>query len=51
MCGADMTIDHAFVCPCGGYPIARHNEIRNILVEAMSEVVRDVDLEPGPFTI
>ena len=46
VCGQSLTIDHAFTCPCGGYPIAQHNEIRDVLAEAMSEVVPDVTKEP-----
>ena len=41
-----MTVDHAFTCPCGGYPIARHNEVRDILAGAVAEAVKDVDTEP-----
>ena len=41
-----MSIDHAFTCPCGGYTIARHNELRDILADAIAEVVKDVDTEP-----
>ena len=46
VCGATMTTDHAHICPCGGYPIARHNEVRDVLAGAVSEAVRDVDTEP-----
>ena len=46
VCGAMMSIDHAFTCPCGGYTIARHNELRDILADAIAEVVKDVDTEP-----
>ena len=27
VCGADMTVDHAFTCSSGGYQIAGHNEV------------------------
>ena len=46
VCGKDATIDHAMVCPTGGYPSARHNELRDVLAGIMSEVVRDVETEP-----
>ena len=46
VCGAEMTPDHALSCPCGGYPSARHNEIRDVLAEVMRSVVHDVELEP-----
>ena len=42
-----MTTDHALTCPCGGYPIARHNEVRNILADTIREVLPDVELEPA----
>ena len=45
-CGEALTIHHAFVCPVGGYPSARHNELRDLLAAALGEVVSDVELEP-----
>ena len=46
VCGKDMTSHHAMTCPCGGYPTQRHNEVRDLLAGAMSEVAYDVELEP-----
>ena len=46
VCGAANTIDHAMMCPAGGYPMARHNEIRDLLADVMREAVRDVEVEP-----
>ena len=46
VCDVEMTIDNAFVCPCGAYRIARHNNVRDELVGAVSEIVKDVDIEP-----
>ena len=46
VCGADMTIDHAMTCPTGGYPTCRHNNIRDIVAEALAEVCTDVEREP-----
>ena len=45
-CGEALTIHHAFVCPAGGYPSAKHNELRDLLAAALGEVVSDVELEP-----
>ena len=47
-----MKIDHALTCPCGGYPIARHNEVRDVIADVMREVVSDVEVEPQllPYT-
>ena len=41
-----MTLDHAFACPAGGYPSARHNEIRDLMANVMREVLPDVEIEP-----
>ena len=46
VCGEGMTMDHAMTCPSGGYPIARHNEIRDVIAEVLREVVHDVEIEP-----
>ena len=46
VCGRDMTTAHAFSCPCGGYPSARHDEVCRVVADAMSEVLRDVEVEP-----
>ena len=51
VCGADLSTDHAMVCPCGGYPTARHNEIRDLIAELLRSVSPDVAIEPNllPF--
>lgn len=46
VCGSDLTIDHALVCPCGGYPAARHDEIRDVIADVLQEVNTDVEIEP-----
>ena len=43
---ASFTVDHAFTCPHGGYPILRHNEIRDITAQLMSEVCPNMATEP-----
>ena len=45
-CGLDFTIDHAMICKKGGFPILRHNEIRNITADLLKEVCHDVAVEP-----
>ena len=49
-CGAKFTVDHAFTCSRGGFPILRHNEIRdltaNLLTEVCHEVITEQDLQP-----
>ncbi len=34
------------ICPHGGLPIVRHNEIRDIMVDWISEVCHDVEKQP-----
>ena len=46
VCGAQFSIEHALNCPCGGFPSIRHNEIRDITAELMSEVCHGVGTEP-----
>ena len=45
-CGANFTVEHAFSCPRGGFPSIRHNEIRDITANLLSEVCNDVRVEP-----
>ena len=33
-------------CPCGGYPTARHNEVRDLLAAVVGEVFPNVEVEP-----
>ena len=46
VCGHDMTTHHAFTCPSGGYPSARHDEVCRVIADTMGEVLHDVELEP-----
>ena len=39
-------MEHALSCPFGGYPIVRHNEIRNLTANLLSEVCHNVTIEP-----
>jgi len=45
-CGKDFTTDHAMTCATGGYPTCRHDNIRDVLSEALSSVCCDVQTEP-----
>ena len=45
-CGKAFSTDHAMTCPSGGLPIARHNEIRDITAQCLTEVCTDVEKEP-----
>ena len=47
VCGMPMSTAHAFTCPTGGYPTARHNEVRDLLAGIISEAgLSDVEVEP-----
>jgi hypothetical protein len=46
VCGADFTIDHTMICKKGGFITHRHNELRDVTAEMLSEVCHDVNTEP-----
>ena len=46
VCGTDFTTDHAMICPVGGYPTIRHNELRDLMGSLLSEVCHNVAVEP-----
>ena len=45
-CGKTFTVEHALSCPKGGLPTVRHNEIRDLTTNLLSEVCKDVRIEP-----
>ena len=45
-CGKKFTVEHAFSCPCGGFPSLRHNDIRDITADFLTEVSPSVSVEP-----
>ena len=45
-CGKVFTVEHALSCPKGGFPILRHNEIRDFTASLLTEVCHDVQVEP-----
>ena len=46
VCGSSLTADHAMTCPAGGYPIARHNHVRDVVADVMRSAFHDVETEP-----
>ena len=44
--GTSFTVEHAFTYSHGGYPTFRHNEIRNLTAQLMSEVCPNASTEP-----
>ena len=45
-CGNGMTVEHALSCAKGGFPTIRHNEIRDLTANLLTEVCNDVRIEP-----
>lgn len=45
-CGAAFSVDHAMICHKGGLPSLRHNEIRDLTAEFLSETSHCVSIEP-----
>ena len=45
-CGKKFTVDHSMICKKGGFVCQRHNEVRDITFEFMSEVCKKVEIEP-----
>ena len=45
-CGRSFSIDHALSCNRGGFPILRHNKLRDLTRELLSEVCHNVSTEP-----
>ena len=46
VCGSVFSTDHAMICSHGGLTITRHNDIRDITANWLSEVYRNVEREP-----
>ena len=45
-CGTSFSVQHALSCPKGGFPTLRHNELRDLTAELMTEVSHNVCIEP-----
>ena len=41
-----FSIEHALSCPKGGFPSIRHNEIRDLTANLLTEVCNDICIEP-----
>ena len=46
VCDKSYTVEHALSCKKGGFICMRHNELRDLTAELLSEVCKDVALEP-----
>jgi len=45
VCGKSFSVEHAFSCPCGGFPSIHHNEVCDLSASLPSEVCCDVGVE------
>ena len=45
-CGEPFTTTHAMCCPRGGFPTIRHNEVRDLMADWLTEVCSAVAVEP-----
>ena len=45
-CGSAFSTNHAMICPMGGLPTIRHNELRDVTASLLSEVCHNVATEP-----
>uniref|UniRef100_A0A1X7TEM9 Uncharacterized protein n=1 Tax=Amphimedon queenslandica TaxID=400682 RepID=A0A1X7TEM9_AMPQE len=46
VCGHNFSVEHALNCKCGGFPSIRHNELRDITADLLTEVCHNVLIEP-----
>ena len=45
-CGTNFSVEHVISCPKGGFPTIRHNEVRDLTANLISEVCNNVSIEP-----
>jgi len=46
ICGKPFTVEHALSCSFGGFPSIRHNELRDVTANLLSQVCTNVQVEP-----
>ena len=46
-CGSNFTVEYALSCAKGGFPSIRHNEIRDLTANLLTEVCNEVCIEPN----
>jgi len=46
VCGKPFTIEHSLSCSFGGFPTIRHNEIRDVTANLLTQVCSNVQIEP-----
>ena len=45
-CGAENSLNHCLICKKGGYVSMRHNSLRDTIASTLSDVTKDVIVEP-----
>ena len=45
-CSAKMDVQHAMSCKRGGFATIRHNDLRDLAADLLSNVYKDVEIEP-----
>ena len=46
VCGSVFTVEHSLSCPNGAFPSIRHDKIRNLTAELLTEVCHRIEVEP-----
>ena len=49
--GYGMSMEHALSCAKGGFPIVRHNEIRDLTADLLTEVCKDGHTAKAPSSV
>ena len=42
VCVSAVSVEHALICKCGGFPSLRHNEVRDITADLLTETCPNV---------
>ena len=50
-CGKRFDVDHAMSCMKGGFIHRRHDEVRDLFADLLSDVCHDVEIEPQLETL
>ena len=50
-CGEGFSVQHAMSCKKGGFVTLRHNEVRDITATLLSDLCKDVEIEPSLLTL
>ena len=50
-CGSKIAIQYAMSCKKGGFIAIRHNDLRDLTVNLLTELCKDVNIEPQLLTV